>query len=398
MKKKMLAAVVATVAVGLFASFATTASATPSKTSRCTSCHSGPNIPITATRGTTTGTNAAYSVSAPGADYIALFNGTTKVTQVAAASGSFTIPVGATYTLYAVAGPGESDGIGSLAVTPAAPVADTAAPVTSSDAKASYVSSAVIKLTATDNFAVTGTYYRLDGGAQTAGTTINVGTVGSHTIEFWSTDAAGNAETHKTATFVITAPVPAPDTTAPQTTSDAKSTYVSSAAIKLSATDNVGVAHTYYTVDGAAQVEGTTINLNTIGSHLVEFWSVDIAGNVESHKTVSFSITAPAPAPTSALTIRSSATTIRSGSTIRLSGVLTPARDDRDIKVYVKKPGSTRWVLLRSDETNDDGYWSVRSTPTTRGTYQFQARYTTSAGTIISNTISVTVTRSYSRD
>ena len=48
---------------------------------------------------------------------------------------------------------------------------------------------------------------------------------------------AGNIETpHKTAAFTITAPVPV-DTTAPVTTSDAKATYVSSAAIKLTATD-----------------------------------------------------------------------------------------------------------------------------------------------------------------
>jgi hypothetical protein len=245
--------------------------------------------------------------------------------------------------------------------------------------------------------AVTGTYYRLDGGAQTSGTTINVGTVGSHTIEFWSTDAAGNAEAHKTASFVITAPVPV-DTQAPVTSSDAKASYVSSAVIKLTASDAVGVAHTYYMVDGAAQAEGTTISLNSIGSHMIEFWSVDVAGNVESHNTVTFAITAPAPAPTSALSIRSSATTIRSGRTITLSGVLTPARDDRKVSVYVKKPGSSRWVLLRSDETNDNGAWSVRSTPKSRGTYQFQARYTSSSGTIVSNIIKVTVARSSSDD
>ncbi len=56
------------------------------------------------------------------------------------------------------------------------------------------------------------TYYKLDGGAQVAGTTISVSTAGSHTIEFWSVDVAGNAETHKTASFTITTPAPAPVT------------------------------------------------------------------------------------------------------------------------------------------------------------------------------------------
>jgi len=170
--------------------------------------------------------------------------------------------------------------------------------VTSSDAKTTYVSSASIKLTATDAASgVAATYYKLDGGAQVSGSTINVTAVGSHTVEFWSVDVAGNAELHKTVSFTITAPVPV-DVTAPVTSSDAKTTYVSSASIKLTATDAAsGVAATYYKLDGGAQVSGSTINVTAVGSHTVEFWSVDVAGNAELHKTVSFTITAPVPVP-----------------------------------------------------------------------------------------------------
>jgi hypothetical protein len=92
--------------------------------------------------------------------------------------------------------------------------------------------------------------------------------------------------------------VPPADTTAPVTTSDAKSTYVSSAAVKLSATDNVGVTATYYTVDGGARTSGTTISVTSAGSHTITFWSVDAAGNVEVPKSATFTITIPLPAGT----------------------------------------------------------------------------------------------------
>ncbi|MHB8705315.1 MAG: OmpL47-type beta-barrel domain-containing protein, partial [Coriobacteriia bacterium] len=109
-----------------------------------------------------------------------------------------------------VAGNAETHKTVSFTIT-APVVLDTTAPVTTSDAKTTYVSSATVKLTATDaGSGVAATYYKLDGGAQTSGTTVSVTALGSHTIEFWSVDVAGNAETHKTVSFTITAPAPAP--------------------------------------------------------------------------------------------------------------------------------------------------------------------------------------------
>jgi photosystem II stability/assembly factor-like uncharacterized protein len=167
---------------------------------------------------------------------------------------------------------------------------DTAAPVTSSDAVATYAGSATIHLSAAD--AVSGvahTYYKLDGGAQTEGLTISTSGLGAHSIEFWSADTAGNIETpHKSANFTIS------DAVAPTTISDAAATYLNSASIHLTATDNAsgsGVAHTYYKLDGGAQVEGTTIGTAVYGAHSIEFWSTDVAGNVEApHKTAAFFI------------------------------------------------------------------------------------------------------------
>ncbi|GGN09749.1 hypothetical protein GCM10009721_42070 [Terrabacter tumescens] len=47
------------------------------------------------------------------------------------------------------------------------------------------------------------TFYQLDGGAQTAGTSVPVTAEGNHTLKFWSTDVAGNTEATKTVSFGI---------------------------------------------------------------------------------------------------------------------------------------------------------------------------------------------------
>jgi large repetitive protein len=66
--------------------------------------------------------------------------------------------------------------------------------------------------------------------------------------------------------------------------------------LTLSATDNLsGVAATYYSLDGAAPVEGTSIAITTEGRHTVSYWSVDRAGNTESPRTTQVLIDESAP-------------------------------------------------------------------------------------------------------
>jgi len=90
--------------------------------------------------------------------------------------------------------------------------ADTTPPVTMSDAQPSYIGPATIVLTATDTHStVAATYYRLDGGAQQTGTTVNVpappaGETETHTLEFWSVDSVGNVEPANTVTFTVSSP------------------------------------------------------------------------------------------------------------------------------------------------------------------------------------------------
>ena len=80
--------------------------------------------------------------------------------------------------------------------------------MTTSDAVATYVNSAAINLTATDaGSGVAATYYKLDGGAQAAGTADHRADARLAHPRVLVGRRAGNVETpHKTATFTITAP------------------------------------------------------------------------------------------------------------------------------------------------------------------------------------------------
>lgn len=133
LRRHRLGAVLVLTVLGTSALFATTAMATPSRTSNCSNCHDGRNIPVTATLVSNSGAAATYSLSAPTAEYIAVFSGTTKVAQVTGASGSVTVANGQTYTIYSASGPGTSGGLGLTTVSPAAPVVAPDPPVVTPD-------------------------------------------------------------------------------------------------------------------------------------------------------------------------------------------------------------------------------------------------------------------------
>ena len=181
---------------------------------------------------------------------------------------------------------------------------DATPPVSSANALASYVGTASITISATDDRAVRTSYYRLDGGGQTAVSgpvLVPPPAVGSqtHTLEYWSVDWSGNTESPKSATFTVTK-----DITPPNTTSDAKTSYAGPVTVLLTATDNAtkfGVRTTYYRVDSGVTREGTTISVpeppgGTV-SHTIYFWSVDYAGNTESTKQATFSQSRDTVAP-----------------------------------------------------------------------------------------------------
>jgi hypothetical protein len=261
-------------------------------------------------------------------------------------------------------------------------VPDTTPPHTTSDAVAAYAGSATVRLSATDSqSAIYATYYRLDGALAAIGTVVTVTSPGAHTLEFWSVDAAGMVETsHHTAAFTIEA---VPDLTPPVTSSDAVMAYAGPAVISLRATDigGSGVAATYFVLDGGAETAGSVVTVSSLGTHTLEFWSVDGAGNTESpRRTATFSIVAApvlpaAPVPT-AITIARSTSAVRLPKPFVLSGRLTPGGYRDPCVVEVKKPNSPRWSYSSARLAyTASGDWWYRYTPKLRGTYLFRARF-----------------------
>src|SRR5664280_986141 len=135
--------------------------------------------------------------------------------------------------------------------------------------------------------------------------TSNLG-VGLHPAAVRVRDLKGHISTH-TWQFTV-----AGDRVAPVTTSDAVLNYSGSATIHLTASDNVGVTATYYMLDGGAQTAGTVITVSAAGPHLLQFWSVDAAGNVEATHMVFFTVSATV-VPFVHATVTNSCTTAGSG-------------------------------------------------------------------------------------
>ena len=68
--------------------------------------------------------------------------------------------------------------------------------------------------------------------------------------------------------------------------------YLGPVTVTLSATDNAsGVAHTYYKVDGGSYIAYSgPFAVATVGAHTVFYYSVDVAGNTETAKSIGFNI------------------------------------------------------------------------------------------------------------
>jgi hypothetical protein len=187
---------------------------------------------------------------------------------------------------------------------------DTIAPSTTNSAVSgfAYSGAQTFALAATDasGSGVASTWYRLDGGALTAGTSIPVpapasGSV-SHTIQWYSIDNAGNQETTRSVTFTIQPQVT--DITAPTTTASpnpaAGAIYKANQTVTLAATDGgSGVKWTYYKIDSGPFVLGTSFTVTGDGLHTFSYYSVDNANNTEAtHLSNSFRIDTIAPSTT----------------------------------------------------------------------------------------------------
>ena len=145
-----------------------------------------------------------------------------------------------------------------------------------------YLSQVDVTLTATGGSGgLDYTQYRLDGGSWTAySAKIPVTGDGTHSLEFRSVDNAAQVEATKILTVKI-------DTTAPTSAAS-----VSGSWFWLNGTDaSSGVSLIKYRIDGGAWTTYTgKVNITTSGTHEVQYYAVDKAGNNESAKSVTVKV------------------------------------------------------------------------------------------------------------
>jgi uncharacterized repeat protein (TIGR01451 family) len=190
---------------------------------------------------------------------------------------------------------------------------DTIPPITNAyDNGQWHTSDFTITLTASDEGGVQATYYRINNG-QTLSVSSNgqpqITTEGaSNSLEYWSVDINSNTENHKTLTQIKL------DKTTPSTNTNYDGLWhTSDFTIILTASDaRSGLAQTYYKINNGPtktlSVEGQPQITSENAATSLEYWSVDVAGNAEVHRTIS-TIKLDKSTPTGSIQINNGAST-----------------------------------------------------------------------------------------
>lgn len=173
---------------------------------------------------------------------------------------------------------------------------ETIADITGDEQDGWYITNPIITLTATDDYSgIDKTYYRLNGGSvQIYSAPITVANQGPNVLEFWSEDNNGNVEEIKTVSWQTDSepPVSTLATTGDHFSGD---WYKSEVNITVNATDTAGVDKTFIAVDDGSFIEANTHLFASEGSHTIDYYSVDILGQVENTKSENINIDMTAP-------------------------------------------------------------------------------------------------------
>ncbi len=261
-----------------------------------------------------------------------------------------TASTNASHTLVAVArdAAGNTTTSSPVTVTVANTVADTTPPTVSMTAPAAGTVSGSITVSATtsDNIAVVGVQFKLDGALLQAEDLVAPYSLtwdtrgvpdGSHVLKATARDAAGNSTTSSTVTVTVSNSLP--DTTVPTVSVTAPAdlaTVSGTVSVTATAADNVAVAGVQFKLDGALLgAEDTTapyaVSWDTLtssnGSHTLKATARDTSGNVATSATITVTVsnaTADVTPPTITITAPTNLSTV-SGTTVSITAT---ASDD----------------------------------------------------------------------
>ena len=148
-----------------------------------------------------------------------------------------------------------------------------------------------------------------------------------------------------------------------------------------------GVATTCYSIDGGGRRAGVSTTSIAPGSHKVDYYSVDKAGNAEASKHLAFTI----PRVATQLTITSSTAQTHARKAFTVSGRLTHAGAGETVTVQARLSSGAPWSPVWTLTTGSAGTFSGTFTPSSFGTYRFRAVFsgTTALKPSTSRTLSI---------
>jgi len=140
--------------------------------------------------------------------------------------------------------------------------------------------------------------------------------------------------------------------------------------VNLSADDyefGSGVGVTYYSLNGAAQQNGTTTKIEKDGKHVLQYWSIDKAGNIETKKSVSINLDQTGPEIN--YSVKDGAefgvdqqVTVKCEALDPLSGIATSTCKDVSAPAYELGLGNHSFIAEAADKAGNESSKSIRIT------------------------------------